>query len=46
MVLQSSVNRNVDSIHAVNKLVDMKGLTISHIYIINLGYSMSFIQNL
>jgi hypothetical protein len=46
MVPQSSVNRNVDSIHPVNKLVGMKGLTISHIYIIkNLGYSMSLIQN-
>jgi len=31
MVPQSSMNRNEDSIHAVNKLVDMKGLTISHI---------------
>ena len=46
MVPQSSVNRNVDSIHPVNKLVGMESLTTSHIYIIkNLGYSMSLIAN-
>jgi hypothetical protein len=46
MVPQSCVNRNVDSIHPVNKLVGMESLTTSHIYIIkNLGYSMSLIQN-
>ena len=45
MVPQSSVNGSVDSIHHVNKLVDMKGLTINHIYIINLGCPASLIQN-